>query len=97
MGETRWRSIQADLGNGRKGTQGAEPRFGIRSDSDLGGVMRKASEISVEDHPDARLIAAAPDLLEALKASYATFYDKDCELGKQVAAAIAKAEAPCVS
>jgi hypothetical protein len=46
---------------------------------------------------NARLIAAAPDLLAALKASYATFYDKDCELGKQVAAAIAKAESPCVS
>jgi hypothetical protein len=43
---------------------------------------------------NSHLMAAAPDLLEALKASYATLYDKDCELGRQVAAAIAKAEAP---
>jgi hypothetical protein len=40
---------------------------------------------------DAKLIAAAPDLLTALEAAYETFYDKRCELGLQVAAAISKA------
>jgi hypothetical protein len=50
----------------RKGWSGAQPRFAIRSDS-MGGIMRDASDMDFENHPDARLIAAAPDLLEACK------------------------------
>ena len=45
-----------------------------------------------QDRADARLIAAAPELLAALKAVYATLYDNQCEIGLQAAAAIAKAE-----
>jgi hypothetical protein len=44
-----------------------------------------------EQFANAKLISAAPDLLTALEAAYATFYDKRCELGLQVAAAISKA------
>lgn len=52
----------------RMGMQGAQPRFSDRGDQPLGGVMRTIEEIgNVLDNPDARLIAAAPDLLAALK------------------------------
>jgi hypothetical protein len=50
----------------RKGWSGAQPRFAIRSDS-MGGIMRDASDMDFENHPDARLIAAAPDMLAALE------------------------------
>lgn len=53
----------------RMGMNGAQPRFGKRTDN-MGGLMMTASAIyeSEWDHPDMRLIAAAPMLYEALKA-----------------------------
>lgn len=53
---------------------------------------RLANLTSEQAEANARKMAAAPELLAALKAAYATFYDPQCELGLQVAAAIAKAE-----
>lgn len=57
----------------RDGMQGAAPRFSDwagRSDGEprerFGGLMRPLSELG--GHADARLIAAAPDLAEALEA-----------------------------
>lgn len=55
----------------RLGTQGAQPRFATWVGAERerhGGLMKKAMEFeSVEESPDARLIAAAPELLAALK------------------------------
>lgn len=46
------------------------------------GADRTAiAKVYDEHRDDARLIAAAPDLLEALKASAATFCSKDCPGG----------------
>lgn len=52
----------------------AQPRFAFWPNMDgglergrMGGVMRKLDALNAEDHPDARLIAAAPELLAALK------------------------------
>ncbi len=54
----------------RAGMNGAQPRFAAWTGQDrgrMGGVMKKADDIYyLEDYPDARLIVAAPDLLEAL-------------------------------
>lgn len=52
----------------RQGMQGAQPRFSDRGDQPLGGIMHNADELDLDNHPDARLIAAAPELLEACKA-----------------------------
>jgi hypothetical protein len=83
----------------RKGTQGAQPRFSDRGDNPLGGVMHKATEIDIYSNPDARLIAAAPDLLAACKSTLAYIdevgcgtYSLDAEAMKVLRAAIAKAE-----
>ena len=57
----------------RKGMQGAEPRFAICLDGQprgkRGGVLVGMTELKQKkiDHPDALLIAAAPDLLQALQ------------------------------
>jgi hypothetical protein len=51
----------------RHGMGGAVPRFAVRT-GDLGGLMHKASEIDTPNHPDARLMTAAPALLDALQA-----------------------------
>jgi len=78
----------------RKGMNGAQPRFATwKGDTRerMGGIMVPAEKLVLADHPDALLIAAAPELLKALQAAYATFYDKRCELGLQLAAAIAQA------
>lgn len=50
----------------RAGMQGAEVRFAIRTAGDLGGIMHKASELDLGIHPDAALMALAPDMAEAL-------------------------------
>lgn len=51
----------------RKGMQSAEPRFSDRNGERRGGIMRPASKLDLFEHPDARLIADAPDLYEALR------------------------------
>jgi hypothetical protein len=50
----------------RRGMQGAQPRFSDRGDAPLGGIMEKADDLDLTNHPDARLIAKAPDLEAAL-------------------------------
>lgn len=64
----------------------------------MGGVMRPAHELDVNAHPDARLIAAAPDLLAACNDLLALYEAPQDEIGgvellvlKRVRAAIAKA------
>lgn len=55
----------------RLGMAKGQPRFAVWSGDErgnMGGVMRPAKELDLSTHPDARLIAAAPDLLAALKA-----------------------------
>lgn len=62
----------------RWGMRGAAPRFQVRKDG-FGGVMVRVDELAVQrqshhvgwnqwiNHPDALLIAAAPELLDACK------------------------------
>lgn len=61
----------------RMGMQEAQPRFAVRSDTDRGGLMHKAQDLAIKKdygdqewidmpHPDARLIAAAPVMHNAL-------------------------------
>lgn len=54
----------------RQGMNGGQPRFAEWQGDDRGrwgGIMRPAADIDVTQHPDAALIAAAPELLECLK------------------------------
>lgn len=77
----------------RRGMQGAQPRFAVWKGDDrerLGGIMMAASEFDFRNHPDARLIAAAPDLLAALRAVVAVADRKTAEFDL-AHAAIAKA------
>ncbi|WP_130617958.1 hypothetical protein [Dyella amyloliquefaciens] len=67
----------------RKGMQGAQPRFAVWKGEErekLGGVMHGADEIDIRLHPDARLIAAAPDLLASL-IEMRDLFDLMCGLG----------------
>jgi hypothetical protein len=53
----------------RKGMNGAQLRFATWEGEErarMGGLMVKADDLDVANHPDARLIAAAPDILAAL-------------------------------
>lgn len=59
------------MGFTRKGMQGAQPRFSLWGEGlreRRGGIMHDFTEAGGAEHPDARLIAAAPELLEALVA-----------------------------
>lgn len=47
----------------RQGMQSAQPRFSNRCGQPLGGVMIDAVKLDLDTHPDAQLIAAAPELL----------------------------------
>lgn len=50
----------------RFGMNRAQPRFAIRTAENKSGQMVKAHELpNVRTHPDARLISAAPELLDA--------------------------------
>ncbi len=51
----------------RMGMSSAQPRFSDRGGEKIGGLMHKTADTNLNAHPDARLIAAAPDLLEALR------------------------------
>jgi hypothetical protein len=51
----------------RAGMNGAQPRFSDRNGKDVGGLMHRASDLDLTAHPDARLIARAPELVDALR------------------------------
>lgn len=51
----------------RQGMCGAQPRFSDRNGERRGGLMHRTADRNINEFPDARLIAAAPDLLEAAK------------------------------
>ena len=58
----------------RAGMQGAQPRFSVWAGQEtgaprerLGGIMRTAEELPVDTHPDARLIADAPQLFHTIR------------------------------
>ena len=51
----------------RNGMQSAQPRFAKREGNE-GGLMYAADNLDIDAHPDACLIAAAPDSMKACKA-----------------------------
>ena len=54
----------------RQGMSSAQPRFARWEGKErgrMGGVMVPAEQMDLDRHPDAKLIAAAPDLLEACR------------------------------
>lgn len=58
------------MGFVRKGMRGAQPTLSLWGDGERGrrgGIMHDFLEAGGADHPDARLIAAAPALLEAIR------------------------------
>lgn len=60
----------------RKGMQGAAPRFARWTNMETGATRERLGGILCdfdENHPDARLLVAAPKLLEALSAFMARF------------------------
>jgi hypothetical protein len=88
----------------RQGMNSAQPRFAVWQGEDrerLGGLMKKAEDLGeLHDHPDARLIAFAPTVLDALKkhvcvkavagdgmnkVDYYPVEEDDCELCKVIA------------
>ena len=61
------------MGFVRKGMQGAQPRFSLWGDGPRerrGGMMLGFADAGGDEHPDARLIAAAPDLLAACQRAF---------------------------
>lgn len=67
----------------RSGMQSAVPRFAVWKGDErerMGGIMVPADRIELANHPDARLIAAAPCLIaacESMLAVYAPLYFPD--------------------
>lgn len=56
----------------RKGMNSAQPRFATWKGDNrerMGGIMVPAGKLVLADHPDAILIAAAPELLKACRAA----------------------------
>lgn len=99
----------------RRGMNGAQPRFAEWKGDRLRdncGRMTKADELGeLHDHPDARLIAFAPEIFEALKkhvcvkagqgdgmnkVDYYPVEEDDCELCK-VVRAVERTQAPAKS
>jgi len=92
----------------RHGMQRAQPRFAVTGDDQprgrRGGLLCTASELIAQhpaallDHPDATLIAAAPDLLEACEKAKKLLEPNLVEPGRTVfwelVAAISKATQP---
>lgn len=86
----------------RQGMNGAQPRFAVRKGDErenMGGLMVKGCEMKLADHPDARLIAAAPELLAMLKVALNAiieagdpFSGDDQTLVQTIRATIANAE-----
>jgi hypothetical protein len=85
----------------RRGMHGGQPRFATWEGEErgrMGGLMQKAQDlVPLAMHPDARLIAAAPDLLTVCKelaasAAYWSEYDVPLGIVDRLKAAIAKAE-----
>ena len=69
----------------RLGMQKGQPRFAEWAGDErerMGGIMRPAKELDLSLHPDARLIAAAPDLLAACRRSLA-FLDETNQIMKR--------------
>ena len=83
------------MGFERKGMQGAQPSFsdwGKGPRERRGGIMLAFADAGGANHPDARLIAAAPDLLEACKEALDAGEDGDWQSArKALCDAIAKA------
>jgi hypothetical protein len=81
----------------RSGMHGATVRFGRRSRADQGGVMVKAEDWpeGIDQHSDARLIAASPDLLAACEATLAWLTNVNTNdpatLARQIMTALEKA------
>lgn len=85
----------------RRGMQGGTFRLATWEGGErgsMGGIMRPAHEVDVANHPDARLIAAAPELLAALEELVSLYEAPRDEIGGverlvlgRVRAAIAKA------
>lgn len=83
----------------RRGMQGAAPRFAFLEGDErlrMGGLMMPVSTNDLQAHPDARIIAAAPDLLAACKAALLKFkhspLDRASVAADMLREAVAKAE-----
>lgn len=72
------RGFLAVMDFARHGMQGGQPRFATwKGDQreNMGGIMRPAKELDVAAHPDAMVMAAAPELLESCEALLAIVID----------------------
>lgn len=72
-----WRLVTAKNGHctvmdfARSGMRDGQPRFRYRGDKPFGGIMIDADGIdNLNEHPDARLMRTAPDLLKACEMAF---------------------------